>query len=111
VLKKLKDEKLKILKEAQANPGILSKWLYENQSAPRFGSENRMFLVLVDTGDFANSWKLKRDLELLKPTIFSYLNKFNYNPDSTKKLEVKYNFPKNSTNKYSSLADVIFVVK
>ncbi|HWY11437.1 MAG TPA: hypothetical protein VN026_08935 [Bacteroidia bacterium] len=111
VLKKLKDEKLEILKEAQENPEILSKWLYENQSAPRFGSENRMFLVLVNTADFANSWKLKRDLELLKPTIFSYLDKFKYNPDSAKKLEVKYNFPKNSTNKYSSLADVIFVVK
>jgi hypothetical protein len=111
VLQKLKDEKLEILKEAQDYPEILSKWLYENQSAPRFGSENRMFLVLVDTDDFANSWKLKRDLELLKPTIFSYLDKFKYNPSNAKKLEVKYNFPKNSTNEYSSLADVIFVVK
>lgn len=111
VLKKLKDEKLEILKEARANPDILSKWLYENQSAPRFGSENRLFLVLVDTTDFSNSWKLKRDLELLKPTIFDYLNKFKYNPKNSNELEVNYNFPKNSANKYSSLADVIFVVK
>lgn len=110
-LKKLKDEKLEILKEAQKNPRILSKWLYENQSAPRFGSENRLFLVLVDTADFANSWKLKRDVELLKPTIFTYLNKFKYNHKNTKNLEVKYNFPKKSTIKYSSLADIIFVVK
>lgn len=111
VLQKLKDEKLEILKEAQESPETLSKWLYENQSAPRFGSENRIFLVLVDTNDFTNSWKLKRDLELLKPTIFSYLDKFKYDPNNTKRLEVKYNFPKSSTNEYSSLADVIFVVK
>jgi hypothetical protein len=111
VLKKLKDEKLEVLKEAQANPQILSKWLYENQSAPRFGSENRMFLVLVDTNDFSSSWKLKRDLELLKPTIFKYLDNFKHTPDNTKKLEVKFNFPKTSANKYASLADVIFIVK
>ena len=111
VIQKLKDEKLEILKEAQATPRILSKWLYENQSAPRFGSENRMFLVLVDTNDFSNSWKLKRDLQLLKPTIFNYLDKFKYNPDSAQKLLVKYNFPKTSTNGYTSLADVIFIVK
>jgi hypothetical protein len=111
VLEKLKIEKLEILNEAQENPKVLSKWLYENQSTPRFGSENRMFLVLVDTNDFANSWKLKRDLYLLKPTIFNYLDKFKYNTDSAQKLSIKYNFPKNSTNEYTSLADVIFVVK
>ncbi|HEY5122814.1 MAG TPA: hypothetical protein VIK14_03685 [Ignavibacteria bacterium] len=111
VLQKLKDEKLEILKDAQANPNILSKWLYENQSAPRFGSENRMFLVLVDTNDFSNSWKLKRDLQLLKPTIFNYLDKFKYNPGSAQKLSVQYNFPRNSTNEYTSFADVLFVVK
>ncbi len=111
VLKKLKDEKFEILAEAQANPKILAKWLYENQSAPRFGSENRLFLVLVDTNDFSNSWKLKRDLQLLKPTIFNYLDKFKYNPITAKELEVKYNFPKNSGNEYVSLTEVIFVIK
>lgn len=111
VLQKLKNEKLEILKEAQANPNVLSKWLYENQSTPRFGSENRLFLVLVDTNDISNSWKLKRDLELLQPTIFKYLDNFKYTAGNTRKLEVKFNFPKNSANKYSSLADIIFVVK
>jgi len=111
VLEKLKAEKVDILNEAQANPEVLSKWLYENQSAPRFGSENRLFLVLVDTNDFGNSWKLKRDLQLLKPTIFEYLDSFKYNPLNVSSLKVKYNFPKNSTHEYSSLADVIFIVK
>jgi hypothetical protein len=111
VLKKIKNEKLEILKEAQKNPKQLSEWLYANQSTPRFGSENRLFLVLVDTTDFSNSWKLKRDLPLLQPTIFKYLDNFKYNSNSANKLEVKYHFPKNSAKKYSSLADIIFVVK
>jgi hypothetical protein len=110
-LQRLKDEKTEILNDAIHDPIILSKWLYENQSAPRFGSENRLFLVLVDTNDFTNSWKLKRDLELLQPTIFKYLDNFKYNPSNTKPLLVKFNFPKNSTNGYNSLADIIFVVK
>ena len=57
VLKTLKDEKLEILKEVQGKPKILANWLYENQGEMRFGSENRLFLVLVDTDDFTNSWK------------------------------------------------------
>ena len=111
ILQQLKDEKLEILQEAQADPKVLAKWLYENQSAPRFGSENRLYLILVDTNDFINSWKLKRDLALLKPTIFSYLDNFEYNTNNAKELSVTYNFPKTSLNKYSSLTDIIFVVK
>ena len=48
-LHSLKDEKIQILKEAQENPKLLAKWLYENQGEMRFGSENRLFLVLVET--------------------------------------------------------------
>jgi hypothetical protein len=76
VLKTLKDEKLEILKEVQGKPKILANWLYENQEEMRFGSENRLFLVLVDTDDFTNSWKLKGNIELLKPTILTYLDNF-----------------------------------
>jgi len=112
-LQKLREEKIIILKEAQGNPRMLGKWLYENQSTPRFGSENRIFLVLVDTNDFTNSWKLKRDLQILKPTIIKYLENFQYkfNTKGAQKLSVEYNFPKNSTKEFTSLADVIFVVK
>ncbi len=111
VLQQIKDEKLGILKEAQADPKILAKWLYENQSAPRFGSENRLYLVLVDTADFSNSWKLKRDLVLLEPTINAYLDNFQHDLQSAQNLAVTYNFPKNSANSYTSLTDILFVVK
>ena len=108
VLTTLKNEKLEILNDVQANPKILATWLYENQGEMRFGSENRLFLVLVDTEDFNGSWKLKRNLDLLKPTIITYLDKF-----STKKiddLKITFNF-KGKPQTFTAVTDVIFVVK
>ncbi|MDR3328113.1 MAG: hypothetical protein LBT04_08365 [Prevotellaceae bacterium] len=108
VLATLKAEKLEILKEAQDNPTVLTKWLYENQGEMRFGSENRLFLVLVDTDDFKNSWKLKRNIDLLKPTIVSYLD--NFKNKRIDDLNVSFVF-KGKPHGFSALADVIFVVK
>lgn len=108
VLDTLKNEKLSILKEVQDNPKILARWLYENQGEMRFGSENRLFLVLIDTEDFNNSWKLKRNLDLLTPTIMSYLDDFNKKEVSDLKVVFKY---KGKPQDFSALTDVIFVVK
>jgi hypothetical protein len=108
ILQTLKAEKLKILQEVQANPQVLAKWLYENQGEMRFGSENRLFLVLVDTDDFNNSWKLKRNINLLKPSIENYLD--NFNVKNTDNLQVSFEF-KGKPHGFSALADVIFVVK
>ncbi|GHT60936.1 hypothetical protein AGMMS50239_10820 [Bacteroidia bacterium] len=108
VLQTLKDEKLEILQEVQANPQLLAKWLYENQGEMRFGSENRLFLVLIDTDDFNNSWKLKRNIDLLKPTIENYLD--NFNTKNIDDLQVSFEF-KGKPHGFSALADVIFVVK
>ncbi len=108
ILTILKNEKLEILSEVQANPKILATWLYENQGEMRFGSENRLFLVLVDTDDFNSSWKLKRNLDLLKPTIISYLDNF-----KTKKiddLKVSFNF-KGKSQTFTALTDIVFVIK
>jgi hypothetical protein len=90
VLETLKNEKLEILHEVQANPKILATWLYENQGEMRFGSENRLFLVLVDTEDFNNSWKLKRNLDLLKPTVLKYLD--NFKDKKTEDLKVTFGY-------------------
>lgn len=108
VLTTLKNEKLEILKEAQDNPKMLATWLYENQGAMRFGSENRLFLVLVDTDDFNSSWKLKRNLDLIKPKIMSYLDNF-----GTKQMDdLKVNFKfKGKPQTFTALTDIIFVVK
>jgi hypothetical protein len=107
-LQTLKNEKIEILQETQANPKMLAKWLYENQGEMRFGSENRLFLVLVDTNDFNNSWKLKRSIDLLKPTIVSYLD--NFKNKKLDDLRVDFEF-KGKPHGFTALADVIFVVK
>lgn len=108
VLTTIKNEKLEILKEAQSDPKILAKWLYENQGEMRFGSENRLFLVLVDTEDFNNSWKLKRNLDLLKPTIMNYLD--NFNNKKLDDLKVSFGY-KGKPQTFTALTDIIFVVK
>jgi hypothetical protein len=105
-LQSLKKEKIEILRDAQTNPKMLAKWLYENQGEMRFGSENRIFLVLIDTENFNDSWKLKRSIDLLKPEINSYLDKFH--EKCLEDLLVPFEFRKKH---YSAYADVIFVVK
>lgn len=108
VLETLRNEKLEILIEVQSNPKILAKWLYENQGEMRFGSENRLFVVLVDTDDFNNSWKLKRNLELLKPAIMNYLDNFKNQKIEDLKISFKY---KEKPKTYTALTDIILVVK
>jgi hypothetical protein len=108
ILSTLKNQNLSILNEAQENPKILAKWLYENQGEMRFGSENRLFLVLVDTEDFKNSWKLKRNLILLKPTISAYLDTFKTKKIEDLKIEFGY---KGKPKTFTAFSDVIFVVK
>jgi hypothetical protein len=108
VLETIKNEKLSILQDAQDNPQALAKWLYENQGEMRFGSENRLFLLLVDSGDFNSSWKLKRNFELLRPTILTYLDNFEQKSIEDLKVEFEY---KGKSQVFTALTDVIFVVK
>jgi len=74
----------------------------------RFGSENRLFLVLVDTDDFNNSWKLKRNIELLKPAIIGYLD--NFHNKKIEELKITFGY-KEKTQIYTALTDIIFIVK
>jgi hypothetical protein len=108
VINTLKADTISILREAVENPHILTKWLYENQGEMRFSSENRLFLVLVDTNDITGSWKLKRNIDLLKPAINNYLDNF-----ADKKLDdLKINFKyRGKPQTYSAYTDVIFIVK
>mgnify|MGYP001362455922 CR=1 FL=1 len=108
VLTELKNSNIEIVKESQRNPKMLSQWLYENQGEMRFGSENRLFLVLIDTDDFTNSWKLKRNLELLTPAINSYLN--NFSKKQRKDFEIVFNYS-GRPQTFKALADIIFIVK
>jgi hypothetical protein len=103
-LQTLKNENLEILQYTKNNPKDLIKWLYENQGEMRFGSENRIFIVLIDTNNFNDSWKLKRNLDLLKPKINFYLDNFKYK--KLDDLKIDFNF---KGNLFYTFADIIFV--
>ena len=107
-LKELKDTRISILNETLANPKLLVQNLYEEQGEMRFDSSNRLFLVLIDSDDFDNSWKLKRNLNLLTPSIMKYLDEFPEKNIDDLKVSFKY---KNKSNVFNALADIIFVVK
>lgn len=104
IIDALTKHKQKIIDEACKHPEELMKWLYENQSARLFGAENRLFLVLVDTKDMKQSWKMKRAFTLIEPTVNNYLDSFNAH--SLKKI----NFTFKQKN-YTSLSDIIFITK
>jgi vacuolar-type H+-ATPase subunit H len=106
VLNKIDDTRKKILNEAISNPRELIKNLYEKQGEMRFDASNRLFLILVDSTDYDSSWKLRRNLDLLKPTIEKYLDGFaNKNYED---LKTVFTY---SGEKYSCLADCVFVSK
>ena len=107
-LQTLHEQNMEILDEAIKNPKRLAQWLYEHQGEMRFGAENRIYLVLVDTADFQNAWKIKRNVDLLGPAITQYLDSFVI--DTIRKKQIAFTF-KGKTGTFSALADVIFVVK
>ena len=104
VINKLAAIRKRIVDDARNNPESLMQWLYENQSPRLFGAENRLFVVLVDSTDMEQSWRMKRAFSLIEPKVNSYLDTFN--ALSLKKIYFTFN-----KKSYESLADIIFVVK
>jgi len=108
VLADLKKVRTSILNEARQNPKPLIQNLYEEQGEMRFDASNRLFLVLADTEDFDNSWKLKRNLNLLTPAVQDYLNNF---PEKVlDDLKITFHY-KNRPQTFTVWSDIIFVVK
>lgn len=104
ILDELRSKRREIIEDARANKLELMTWLYANQGEMRFGAENRLFVILTDTLDMAQSWKMKRAFEQIEPAVNNYLNNFTDNTLS----KINFTFAGNS---YSSLADIIFVMK
>lgn len=104
ILDELNAKRREVITEAQANTIELMTWLYTNQGEMRFGAENRLFVILVDTANISQSWKMKRAFSLIEPKINNYLDQFN--EKSLK--EINFTFKKNT---YKALADIIFIVK
>lgn len=104
VIAELTAAKKHIIDEAKNNPTSLIKWFYENQSPRLFGAENRLFVVLIDLTDIQQSWKMKRAFSLIEPQVNSYLDSFNTNTLQ----QISFSF---NNKRYSSLADIIFIIK
>lgn len=95
-----------VVNEAMRDKKALIKWLYENQGDMRFGAENRIFLVLIDMENPEESWKLKRNVDLIAPKVNDWILRFNRNVVDSFVTHFTYN-----AKKYTTFADVIFVVK
>ena len=88
------------------NPVPLIRWFYENQGIRRFDAANRFFIVLVDLNNLEESWKLKRNKELLKNHIEEFFRK-NRDPDF-ENMKITFNW---QDREYSTYAAVLFIVK
>lgn len=102
-LKRLKKE---IIAEAMANPDELIQWLYENQGERRFDATNRFFLILTDTENIFDSWKLKRNLPLLTKEISNKIDTFA--SDGPRELTFHWD---GDNKDYQIKAGVLFVAK
>lgn len=104
VIQHINNIRCDIIREAQNEPTELMTWLYANQGEMRFGAENRIFVILADSTDISQSWKMKRAFSLIEPKVKKYLDTFT----NTSLKKIEFTFKKQN---YTSLADVIFVVK
>ena len=97
----------KIIKDTMTNPSTLIRWLYEKQGDRRFDAANRLFLILMDESNLEESWKMKRNIDLLKDEINDYLDNVNFK--NTKQFEITFDWE--DGQKYSALSDIMFITK
>lgn len=95
----------RLIRDSMSNPLDLKVWLYENQGVRRFDAANKFFLVLIDANNLEDSWKLKRNKELLSNSINLHLNGMNRANIEQLNLEFEW---ENKT--YSTYADILFIV-
>jgi hypothetical protein len=91
-------------RDAIKNPTDLAIWLYENQGAQRFGSDNRLFVILLDKDNPERSWELKRDFTL----VFQKIDNFFDRETVSKKDKVVFSFRRNT---YTAVTKVLIITK
>jgi hypothetical protein len=89
---------------ALESPSDLAIWMYENQGAQRFGSDNRLFVVLFDKENPDLSWQLKRDYDLVFTAIDDFFNKDEVSSDD----EIVFTFAKKT---YTAISKVLLITK
>lgn len=108
-LSNLKNLKKEIINEAIKNSDELIKWLYENQGDRRFDATNRFFLILTDTENIFDSWKLKRNLPLLTREINKKISQFVL--DGPRELKFHWNGNTGSNQDYEIKSGILFISK
>ena len=86
------------------DPKNLAIWMYENQGAQRFGSDNRLFVVLLDTKIPSDSWKLKRDFNL----VFSMIDEFFNKEKVSTADEVFFSYARRT---YTAISKILLIIK
>lgn len=62
------------LEDAVKNPVMAEEYLYRLQGAQRFGANNRLFLIMVDSEHPAETWKLKRDFHGIAKAVKKFFD-------------------------------------
>lgn len=96
----------KIILNTIKNPRKLVKWFYEEQGVRRFDAANRFFLVLIDLKNLEDSWKLKRNKNLLHGEINDFLD-HNQNMDF-ERLRISFDWQDRT---YTTYATILFITK
>lgn len=104
-LHELNSIKSEIIKENVNNPKHLKVWFYENQGEARFDASNRFFLVLTDSANLNNSWRLKRSISLLRDKINSHLDNLQLDKSD---LETTFYWKKTDQH-YKCKSDILFI--
>jgi len=105
-IEKFNTDRREIIEDAIGNPESLIRWFYENQGTRRFDAANRFFIVLVNLDNLEESWKLKRNKELLKSKINEYFRQ--QRSPNFEDMKIIFDW---QDRKYSTYATILFVVK
>ena len=103
LISSLRQKRLELIESANSHPEGIIRWLYENQGVRRFDASNRLFLILIDTHNFFESWKLKRAKPLLVHRIHKHLDEVGHNPGH----EIEFVW---EGYQYITTSDAIFIV-
>lgn len=103
-LQEISEFRKRLLADCIGNPEPLLRNLYSQQGAMRFDASNRLFIILADLDNFDDSWKLKRNVNLLTSRIHGYLDGFSR--EGAHMVHFKHS---SRPGRFSAMADAIFV--
>ena len=105
-IKDLNQMKSKTIEYYKNKPEELIIWLYEHQGNARFDAANRFYLILIDSENIYESWKLKRNSNLLKKEIYRNLKDF----DRDKLRTINFHWDRDGKD-YNCISEMLFIIK